>query len=243
MDWSAQIFNYCERGLNPAFWAEPFNALSNAAFIIAAAYAYLDYTKRGRSSRAELALIVLVAVIGTGSFLFHTFATRWAAIADTAPIGIFMLAYIAFALRRFLNTPWILVLALMAVFIFSLRWAGSMECGPELLPITSAARRSCLNGSLAYAPACVALAAISAVLWTKRNPTARVLTLATGVFVTSLTFRSLDIEVCAISTVLGQARGTHALWHLLNGLLLYLLLIAAINSQAHRDIRDETKST
>lgn len=240
MDWSAQIFNYCERGLNPAFWAEPFNALSNAAFIFAAAFAYAEYKKRERSSGAELALIALVAVIGIGSFLFHTFATRWAAVADTAPIAIFMFAYVAFALRRFLATRWAIILVILAAFLFSLRWAGSLECGPELLPITAAAGRRCLNGSLAYAPACAALAAISAILWLKRNPTARVLTLATCVFAASLTFRSLDIEFCAISTVLGQVRGTHALWHLLNGLLLYLLLIAAINSPTDRGMRDET---
>jgi hypothetical protein len=241
VDWTAQIFNYCERGLNPAFWAEPFNAISNAAFMFAAAFAYADYKKRERSNWAELTLITLVAVIGIGSFLFHTYATRWSAIADTAPIGIFMLAYIAFALRRFLNTPWVLVLALMAVFIVSLRWVGSMECGPDLLPITSAAGRSCLNGSLAYAPACVALAAISVVLWMKRNPVASILTLATSVFVASLTFRSLDIEVCAVSAILGQVRGTHALWHLLNGLLLYLLLRAAVTTPTRPGTFRETK--
>ena len=27
-----KIFAYCERGLNPGFWAEPLNAISNAAF-------------------------------------------------------------------------------------------------------------------------------------------------------------------------------------------------------------------
>ncbi|PPC86292.1 MAG: hypothetical protein CTY39_05345, partial [Hyphomicrobium sp.] len=93
----------------------------------------------------------------------------------------------------------------------------------------------------AYAPACVALAAISVVLWMKRNPVASILTSATCVFVASLTFRSLDIEVCAVSSILGQVRGTHALWHLLNGLLLYLLLRAAVTTPARPGTFRETK--
>ena len=35
MDWTAQIDGYCER-LGPGFWAEPLNALTNLAFLIAA---------------------------------------------------------------------------------------------------------------------------------------------------------------------------------------------------------------
>ena len=86
MDWGVKIFNYCERGGNPAFWAEPLNAVSNAAFIIAALLATREYFSRpsGQRGIAEAGLILLVYVIGIGSFLFHTYATRWAAIADTA---------------------------------------------------------------------------------------------------------------------------------------------------------------
>ena len=38
MDWFAPIDIYCERTA-PGFWDEPFNALTNAAFLIAAAAA------------------------------------------------------------------------------------------------------------------------------------------------------------------------------------------------------------
>ena len=94
MDWGAKIYNYCERGGDPAFWAEPLNAVSNAAFIIAALFATREFFLRpsGQRGLAEAGLILLVYVIGIGNFLFHTYATRWASIADTAPIGLFMLA-------------------------------------------------------------------------------------------------------------------------------------------------------
>src|SRR5262245_30433974 len=96
--WGAKIYNYCERGQESGFWAEPLNAISNAAFIIAALIATLAFFSQARERRglAEAGLILLVYVIGTGSFLFHTYATRWASIADTAPIGLFMLAYFAY---------------------------------------------------------------------------------------------------------------------------------------------------
>ena len=108
MDWSAnidrseKIFSYCERGGNPAFWAEPFNAISNGAFLIASLLALIAWARMPAARRglAELGLILTVAIIGIGSFLFHTIATRWSAIADIAPIGAFMLIFAVYAMRR-----------------------------------------------------------------------------------------------------------------------------------------------
>ena len=45
MNLGEKIFIYCERGQDPSFWAEPLNAVSNAAFIIAALVATHDYLK------------------------------------------------------------------------------------------------------------------------------------------------------------------------------------------------------
>ena len=72
--WSTPIDLYCER-VTPAFWAEPLNALSNIAFLIAA-YAAFDLWRRlGKNDPVILALIMVVAVVGVGSFAFHTLAT------------------------------------------------------------------------------------------------------------------------------------------------------------------------
>ena len=163
MDWGAKIYNYCERGGDAAFWAEPLNAVSNAAFIIAALFATREFLSRpsGQRRAAEAGLILLVYVIGIGSFLFHTYATRWAAIADTAPIGLFMLAYFAYALRRYLGLHWVLVLLGVGAFVASLQYARGIQCRPEFLPITAKASARCLNGTVAYSPAFVALALIA----------------------------------------------------------------------------------
>jgi hypothetical protein len=229
--WMEHIFRYCERGQDPSFWAEPLNAVSNAAFLIAAVVAGVELARRPDASRrlAEWALVALVFIIGVGSFMFHTFATRWAAIADTGPIGLFMLAYLCFALRRYLNLPWLAVLLGLGVFVWSLNAAGDISCPPGL-GITDAARGPCLNGTVGYVPAGIAMLGIGAVLLVLGHPAWRLLLAAGGVFVVSMFFRTVDWELCEATRAFGRLNGTHFLWHLLNAATLYLLLRAAIAS-------------
>lgn len=238
MSWSDKIFAYCERAGDPAFWAEPFNALSNVAFILAAVAAAVHLARMGGSSRRlmEWLLVVLVFVIGVGSFLFHTYATRWASVADTAPIGIFMIGYLAYAMRRYLGAPYLAVAAGLAIFLLAMKAAEGIPCQPGLLPITMAAGRPCFNGSLGYVPALAALLLIGLVLVIRGQGAGRLVLMAGVVFGVSLTLRTIDFEVCGVTSVLGRARGTHALWHFANALLLYLLLLAAIR---HGDVRAE----
>src|SRR5258708_12913725 len=106
MDWSTPIDLYCER-TDASFWAEPTNALSNAAFLIAAAAAFWLWRRQSGSDRSRdwpaLALIVVVVAVGIGSFAFHTLATRGAVLADVIPIAVFIYGYLLLALRRFLG--------------------------------------------------------------------------------------------------------------------------------------------
>jgi hypothetical protein len=81
--WSIPIDLYCER-VSPSFWAEPVNAVSNLAFLIAAIAAFDLWRRAGKSDRAILALVAV------GSFAFHTLATRGAMWLDVIPIGLFI---------------------------------------------------------------------------------------------------------------------------------------------------------
>lgn len=229
---STQIFAYCERGLDPSFWAEPFNALSNAAFFLAAAFgvAALAASPAARVQKrplwAEAGLVTLVAIIGVGSLLFHTLATRWAAIADGAPIGIFMLAYTGYALRRYLGQSWPMTIAGVAAFLVSFATFAAMPCPIALRQLVKGS--GCLNGSLAYAPALATLVLVGFAAKARSHPSAGYLLAATAVFAVSLAFRSLDQELCSATLLWSRPRGTHALWHLLNALTLGLLLAAAV---------------
>ena len=210
--WWDKVGCYCERGMDPSLWAEPLNAFSNVAFFIAAlmAYTHLRAARPASADRLFLALILLTMVVGAGSFLFHTFATRWAAAADVIPIGLFVLAYGGLAVRRFLGRPaWVAVLV-----------AAVVTAATFLMPRG-------LNGSTLYLPALVLLAATAILLWRRGHRIWPWMAGATAVFLLSLTLRTLDRTafICGAHAV-----GSHWAWHVLNGLTLYMLLRAAIDS-------------
>jgi hypothetical protein len=232
MSWSEQVFNYCERGLDGSFWAEPFNALSNGAFLAAAAaaavrlYGTPSITPGRDDKRLALwGLIGLTTTIGIGSFLFHTFATRWALIADVGPITVFMIAYLSYALRVFLGLGWPPIAVILPVFLLSGSAASAVTCGP-----TGAAgtEEPCLNGSLGYAPALVSLWIVGLIAMRRGLAAGRALLAAASVFLVSMALRTVDRDVCDATHLLGHVRGTHSLWHALNALTLHLLLQAAV---------------
>lgn len=228
--WLQQFFLYCERGSDPSFWAEPFNAVSNGAFLIAA-LSVVPTLSRVRSTRpvtAEKLLVLLCATIGIGSFCFHTFATRWAFMFDAGSILAMSLAYLVYAVRRFLGAEWMGTVFAIAALMLGFVLVRFIPCPAGLMPFTAAAGHPCLNGSLGYLPVIAAMSFIGGWLAVRRHAAGGALLAAALVFALSLTLRSLDTELCATTVLFGRARGTHALWHLLNALALFLLLRAAI---------------
>lgn len=221
-----QLRLYCERGQSGALWAEPFNAVSNLAFFLAAAAAARLWWQRPASERGgvEAGLIVLVALIGLGSTLFHTFATRWGMVADVVPIGTFVVIYAGYAMRRFLALSWITTGLGLAVLAAAAAGASAIPCPAFAV----GADNFCLNGSTSYLPALFAMVAIGAAALRTNRPAGRILLGAAAVFSVSLVLRTLDRDLCEVTRLFGAPRGTHALWHLLNAATLALLLRAAL---------------
>jgi hypothetical protein len=217
--WRSPLDLYCER-LDPTFWAEPLNAVSNAAFILAAAYGFVLWRRAGATDRPALGLVLVTLAVGIGSFLFHTFAERWSLYADVIPITAFIYAYVLLALRRFVGLGQWPALAVTAAF-----FAFNLAFGPALRAAIGASALASLNGSESYLPAALALLAISGWLVATQagSRPGRALLLGAAVFLVSLTFRTLDNAVCATLPI-----GTHFVWHTLNGVLLAILLRAAI---------------
>ena len=214
MDWLAPVDIYCER-LGPGFWAEPVNALTNLAFLLAAAWGAMTARRRRIGHPVAWLLIGMAGLIGVGSFLFHTFATRWSELADTLPIWSFVAVFVIAAMRyvggmtprRVARVAVIVAGAAILTLVFLASGEGA------------AAAPDPLNGSGQYAPALIALVAFSVLTWRRGHPAAPWAFAATGVFVLSLAFRTLDRDLCGALPV-----GTHFLWHLLNGLMVGLLL-------------------
>jgi hypothetical protein len=207
MDWSAPIDLYCER-TDASFWAEPANALTNAAFHIAAAAAFWLWRRGGSRDRPVLALIITVVAVGIGSFAFHTLATRGAILADVIPIAIFIYGYLLLALIRFLRLPVGVSVAIVVAYA-----AGAQA-------LSSLAPSRALNGSIGYLPA---LAAMIVVALATRGEARRRLALAAMIFTVSLALRTIDLAACDTFPL-----GTHFLWHLCNAAVLYVLLRTAI---------------
>ncbi len=199
MEWGRAVDAYCERG-GPDYWAEPVNALTNLAFVIAAAVMW----PRVRGVPLARLLCAVLAVIGIGSWLFHTHAQAWAGLADTVPILIFVLIYIFAAHRDYWRQSTGRAFAATLLFF---PYAALTVPLFRLLPG--------LGSSAAYAPVPL-LIAIHGVLLRRRAPaTARGLGIGAALLTVSITFRSLDEPLCALWPL-----GTHFVWHLLNATML-----------------------
>ncbi|MBS7699521.1 MAG: ceramidase domain-containing protein [Chelatococcus sp.] len=214
--WFTPIDAYCER-VDPNFWSEPVNALTNGAFFAAGIAAYLILNNR--HDRPVLLLIALTFLIGAGSFLFHTFANRWSALADVVPIGIFILAYFFLAMRRFLG------LSLMGAIGATIGFQGLSVLITWLWrnAVVTPLGSDPINGSAGYLPALLAIIGVGLATMRRDPATARRLFMAGGVFTLSLTCRALDARICGAVPL-----GSHFLWHILNGTVLFLLMRAAI---------------
>lgn len=217
MAWTDPVDIYCER-LGPGFWAEPVNAITNLGFVLVGAW----FWRSARQARAGTFVEVLCAwviVIGAGSFLFHTVATRWAALFDVVPIWTFVLTYVFFALRRYLRmtAPRAVGSPVGAVVVIVV----VMRLIPESLATAT-------NGSIEYLPAVIALLFFVVVLARAGHPAWRAVGLAGLVFCLSLALRSFDMRVCETMPL-----GLHWAWHLLNATMLGVLLGAAVAHGGH----------
>ncbi len=219
----APVDIYCER-LGPGFWAEPVNAVTNLSFIAAAIWGGMTARQRGEDSPAIWLLVGLAALIGIGSFLFHTFAQVWSAFADTIPIWTFVaLASGIAAVRIGGFRPSRVVLGALALVVAVVALRAVL---PESPPRTGPPP---LNGSLQYAPAVAALAVFTLVGWWRGSPLTGWIGAALAVFLVSLTARTLDHAVCDRWPV-----GVHWIWHLMNGLLIGLVLQIVIRARDTR---------
>jgi len=210
---------YCER-TQPGLWAEPLNAVTNTAFLLAAWDLRRRCASRLRPAGPDLlALPVLVAGIGVASALFHTLSTRWAGALDSAFIAAYLLVYVVVFARRVGGAPWRRAwMAAPAFAIFSV----AIVAGWAAVPGTQ------LRGVGLYAAAWLGLGGLAA--WAalkRRTPASSLLGSATVLFALSLALRQADLPLCSMWPL-----GTHFAWHLLNALVLWLSARAVLQSAA-----------
>lgn len=201
MDWTREIDAYCER-LSPDYWAEPVNAITNLAFLIAAFVMWRRVQGQGLALARWLCGIL--AAIGIGSFLFHTHAQSWSALADVLPIVLFVLLYIYAANRDMwqMRRGWA-ICATVAFFPYA------------ALTVPVFSQIAVLGSSAAYAPVPLLILIYAALLWRRMPDTALGLAMGATLLILSILFRSIDLPLCS-----GWPLGTHFMWHILNALML-----------------------
>lgn len=213
-NWSKPIDIYCER-LDAGWWAEPVNALTNLAFVIAGLM-----IAKNRQHPAPV-LGGLIVLIGIGSFLFHTHANRLTGLIDVTFIGVYLATYAwlwpKVVLHRgptlqalsVASLATLIVLATLANQVVEMVW-------PEVPP-------GVYTGAWLYVMAL-------AVLLKHHQPVSKKwLWTTAGLFLGSLTARQLDIPLCHVTG------GTHWLWHVLNAGVLYAsarAMLATVKSGA-----------
>jgi hypothetical protein len=213
LDWTRAIDGYCER-LGPQYWAEPINAVTNAGFVLVALFLW------PRVRGVDRVLVVILGVIGIGSYLFHTHGQVWAALADVAPIGAFVLVYIFVANRDYwgMRPGW----AFGATVLF-------FPYAALMVPVFEWLR---LGSSSAYAPVALMIAGYAVALRRRLPEVARGLGIGAALLALSITFRALDEPLCSVIPF-----GTHFLWHLLNAAMLgWMICVHARHALAGRGV-------
>jgi Ceramidase len=232
MTFGEHVFLYCERGTNPELLAEPINALSNAAFLLAGLVGLQLALWRPREERSSdhILLPVLVLFIGLGSLAFHLYADQGTELADVVPIAVFMLVYLAFALNRLLLVPVGVTMLLVIGFTAIMGLASQVQCSDAAIGFLGDApgAKPCLNGSVFYLPALAAMVVIGLLLRERGHKAAPWVLWAAAIFTVSVTLRSLDMALCNEAVIDGRKVGTHFAWHVLNALALFLLLKASL---------------
>ena len=191
------------------------NAVTNLAFVVAAVIMW----RRSGGVPLARALCVILGCIGVGSYLIHTHAQVWAAIADTTPIGLFILLYLFAITRDVWGMPWWAALVGTALF---LPYAALTIPIWERVPI--------LGVSAGYVPVPVLIVIYAVLLWSRHPQLARGFVAGAGLLMLSQLARSVDERVC-----MAVPLGTHFLWHLLNAVMLgWMIAVYVTHCRAHR---------
>jgi len=199
--WFSSVDLYCER-LDASFWAEPINAISNLSFIVAGFFLWRLRTPRS----SQMAFLVIL--IGLGSYSFHTFANRLTGLLDVLAIALYLVAFAFLIPKQWSKNSLLIQLGSVLMLLVSIVLAQLLisYLKPALPWLPSGM----------YLGAWLALIMFAFVTQYTNKAAARFLWLAVVVFPASLLSRQLDLPFC------DSIGGSHWLWHLLNGLTLFL---------------------
>jgi len=187
--------------------AEPINALTNLAFLIAAYLGYSLLKKKQTKDRELLILPWMLLLVGLGSLAYHTARNSLTLVIDGLPIYIFILYAFFICLRELMESKLKATLVLAGFIMLEI-----------LLSIYFP--RELLNGSIRHI---VAVAFVSIMGWFVTRhygpKVIRPLVEVVGLYILAIIFRSIDVWICTWFPI-----GTHFLWHILTAFAGYQVI-------------------
>lgn len=202
--------------------AEPLNLITNIAFIIGAILVFrmLKFYKQLTLKNLDIIILnALLFIIGLGSAAFHSIPNGLTVKLDVIPIEAFIFIYLAVFYIRVIQVPKIMALLILVAFI-----GVTIFFGKTFNPGT-------LNGTIMYVPTyLMIIIMILLMVFVKQNPLYLHLINTTVIWTFSLAFRTMDMQICSYSHQIG----THFLWHLLNAIVLYRMLVLVVVDKLSR---------
>ncbi len=206
--WFIPVGLYCER-IDTSFWGEPVNAITNIAFWLAG---WLIWRQPHRQARL---LGGLIAAVGLGSFLFHTFANALTGLLDVLAIAAYLLTYAWLWPRLAHASPRSVQAASLTGLLVAIAFASVLT---RIVLVDWPLPPGSYLGAWFY------LLVIATLASRQSHAGVRWLWLAAVLFVFSMTARELDVPLCQ------TMGGTHWLWHLLNAAVLYFSAKAILST-------------
>lgn len=194
---------YCERG-NLEGLAEPLNAISNIAFILASFGIYKLLTKYRIQKIEYKVVLILILSIGVGSFLWHATRHSYTLLLDVVPVSLSFAAITYIFLAKLIGNK--LLALLLALLLIPGRFFISSFAPTD---ITSSLIRNLINATVF----------LVIIVWTfkKYGIVALEGFGILAVYLIAITMRSIDLQICPTFPV-----GTHFLWHIFNAFAVYL---------------------
>ena len=192
---------YCEHEHKLFFISEPVNTITNLSFIIAGIYLVRYYQKLTHG--IEKFLVFLIFLIGAGSAIWHGTQTLVGELLDVFPIFFFIVSmlYALMQILTNLSEP----VCRSYTLLFGIVHLTLVLFWPD---------RSTMD-LVGYAPVFIILIGSSLLAMLTISPISYYISMATGLFIVSYFFRSIDLLVCPYTYV-----GTHFIWHILNSIVL-----------------------
>ncbi|WP_245153488.1 ceramidase domain-containing protein [Chlorobaculum sp. 24CR] len=213
------LYEYCERS-GAGLFDEPINLLTNLSFIVAAWFVFRLMKERDAFGSGNVTLLALMVSIGLGSALYHSFAARWAAACDVFPIFAYQITFLWLYMTRVVRLGGLRSVLLTTGFLLVSLYALSFK--------------GALNGSVLYLPAISSVMIVAVYHYFSKKAEPMMGIYALIVFAVSLFFRTIDATLCPV-----WSYGTHFLWHLFNGVLLYLTSRIIIVNSGLKEARVE----